>query len=246
MYFITDINKKLIVGWSAKAGCTHIKNILSYLFQKKYPTYKFIYEEKIKKDDKLTAIHSIFDIKNLPTVIDDYRIILIVRDPYKRLVSGFIDKYSFYNNLYSYWDPSVLLTFSNFVNEIEKDDWKHIEPHHFQPQTSQAFEDRILRHTNLTIYDLENIDYSIFESIYNIKIPSDILSYRGSHIQKGEKWSKSHIVSEVVASHYNQFYIPYTYFFNKEIKEKVYHIYKKDFTLLHQYGFHYDFQVLHP
>lgn len=30
MYFLVDFEKKIIFGWSAKSGCSHIKNI--YLF----------------------------------------------------------------------------------------------------------------------------------------------------------------------------------------------------------------------
>ena len=112
LYFITDHNKKLIVGWSTKAGCTHIKNMMFQL------VLKNIYKNVPLVDTN--ALHIAVKMKPLPENIDDFTIVLIVRNPYKRLVSGFIDKYSMYDKYYRLWDPSVPLTFSNFVDEIEK------------------------------------------------------------------------------------------------------------------------------
>jgi len=92
------------------------------------------------------------------------------------------------------------------------------------------------------MFDLENIDYSLFESFYGDKMTPDIISYKGPIVQKGEQWTQGN-VSHLYCSEYNQYKVPYTCFFTKEIKEKVYQFYKKDFTIFEKYGLHYDFEI---
>ena len=75
-YFIQP-EKKIIWGWSAKCGCTHLKNIIYFL-----------------RDIKVNNVHQLeFWIQySLPKNIDEYDTIILMRNPFKRLVSGFKDK----------------------------------------------------------------------------------------------------------------------------------------------------------
>ena len=63
MYFIIDNKLKIIVGWSAKCGCTHIKRICYYL------------QTNIDKDN----IHIYVEKLPLPYDIENYTTILIIR-----------------------------------------------------------------------------------------------------------------------------------------------------------------------
>jgi hypothetical protein len=233
MHFIVDNVKKWIVGWSAKCGCTHIKYIMYYLITKKS------YRDELN----IEGLHTFFGWGSLPSDISEFTIVLIIRDPYKRLVSGFLDKYTFYNNYYSLWRPNISLTFANFVSELKNNSWIHIDHHHFTPQLSEAFDfERIKNHSKMHIFDIEKIDYKLFESIYNKKIPEDIIRYKGSHTNI-RKTSMNQNVSYLDAFLYNRYLVPYTFFYNKELKDAVYQFYKKDFDFFREYGFHFDFQL---
>jgi hypothetical protein len=87
--------RKVIFGWSAKCGCSHIKVI-----------YKFLVENSINFEDR--------DIKaynELGFIDDSYTIILLVRNPFHRLVSGFIDKYRIDGPFRNRWKTNKVLNF---------------------------------------------------------------------------------------------------------------------------------------
>ena len=77
MYFIRDEPKKVIFGWSAKCGCSHIKMIHKYL------TLNIIDFDK----------RHIGTYNELGFIDDSYTIIIIIRNPFLRLISGFLEKY---------------------------------------------------------------------------------------------------------------------------------------------------------
>ena len=70
MFFIINEEKKIIFGWSAKCGCSHVKKIIHYL-------------KNGQIDNKIHNPKS--EINILPDNIDNYEIILFIRNPYKRL-----------------------------------------------------------------------------------------------------------------------------------------------------------------
>jgi hypothetical protein len=78
MHFLVDLKKKVIFGWSAKSGCSHVKNLFFYL----------------TKGTINNKLHNGGESHNLPDNIEEFIIFLFIRNPYKRVVSGFLDKYS--------------------------------------------------------------------------------------------------------------------------------------------------------
>lgn len=119
MYFMVDINKKIIFGWSAKCGCSHIKSIFYFL----------------QTDNVTNKIHTAKDKNILPDDIENYTTIIFTRNPYKRIISGFLDKYPKGGQYRKLWKDSFL-SFNKFVDELIKYKWKQIEIHHFTPQTT--------------------------------------------------------------------------------------------------------------
>jgi hypothetical protein len=126
MYFIIDEKRKIAFGYSAKAGCSHIKRIFWYLTEDNL-------NHKLHKDKR--------EYSKIPDDYKNYTFILIVRNPYKRLVSGFLDKYNsnpvgeLRNNF-----KKKEITFEDFVGYVVREDCKepnHI--HHFSPQTRECF-----------------------------------------------------------------------------------------------------------
>jgi hypothetical protein len=217
MFFLVDTNKKIIFGWSAKCGCCHIKYIFSFL-----------------------AINCL-DTNKLPDDIENYTTIIFIRNPYKRIISGFLEKYK-KNGPFRYLWKDPLLTFSQFVNRLIKYDWEVIEHHHFTPQTTEDFDERILLSKIIKFYDISKIDYEYIEKLYNQKIPEYIINKKFGH----ERLScinlencYNNYVYDLDIDDYIDYNINIKYFYNEDIRKKVFNFYIKDFTFFKKNGFDY-------
>ena len=224
MLFLVDGTKKIIFGWSAKCGCSHIKNI-----------YWFLQNGNIDN-----IIHTSNDNCKLPDDLTDYTTIIIIRNPFKRIVSGFLDKYKKDGSFRKYWKYDNI-TFSMFINEIEKKNWKMIDKHHFTPQTTEQFNDKIFESKNIKFFDIENIDYEYIEKLYNIDIPEIILNKKQGHERQKYDKDITTYVYDMNLDDYIFNNIDIKYFYNEELKNKICEIYKNDFILFKKYGF--DFTI---
>lgn len=228
MYFLTCNKTKTIMGWSGKSGCSHTKRIFRYL----------AYNQDIDNHDK---IHQ-NTYNKLPGDISNYTIILIMRNPYKRLVSGFLEKYNpapgSSGTCHSMWTLDKPLSFANFVDEVVKSNWEVIHEHHFIKQLSEEYHPRIEKHNKLFVYDLENIDYAHLERIFNKKISPAMMSYRGGHENTREVVLHKPI-HDLPIEDYNDFKIPLTCFYSEEIKNKVDNYFKDDFAFCSKFGIDY-------
>ena len=83
MQFIIIHKKKLIIFWSPKCGSTTLKKILAIYFKVDNNKYPHIHANKElnKKFNKRD--------KNKIDIYKNYNIVMLVRNPYERLVSGF-------------------------------------------------------------------------------------------------------------------------------------------------------------
>jgi hypothetical protein len=72
----------------------------------------------------------------LPDDIENYTTLIFCRNPYKRLVSGFLDKYGPTGEFLHFWKHSSI-SFSQFVDALVKKDWLMIHYNHFRPQTTE-------------------------------------------------------------------------------------------------------------
>jgi len=234
MRYLVDEKNKIIFGWSPKCACSHIKKIFWY-FKLNDPLIKI---EDIR-------IHTNRDRMRLPKYIENYRIILFCRNPYKRLVSGFLDKYSVKSEFRKLWKYPKL-TFSLFVDELMKNNFEWIDKHHFIPQTSEDFNEQILSRAKSTlIIDIENINYAFIEGFYNgKKIPNDFLVFKGAHARKTYEEEISEKVYDLDIDTYYEYNVPMTCFYNKELKEKVRGFYDKDFEFFRKNGIDYEWKDL--
>jgi hypothetical protein len=224
MYFLVDEKNKIIFGWSAKCGCSHIKTIFNYL-----------------NDIESSTPHTQDTFNKLPENIEEYTSIIISRNPYKRIISGFLDKYKKTGKLRKLWKHPTI-TFTQFVNELMKKDYVMIEQHHFNPQTSEAFNIRILNSKSIKCYDIHHIDYSYFESLYNKKIPDDILNKKFGHERKINPKSINHPVYNLNMDTNVDYNVHTNYFYNDDLQKKVYYFYKQDFLFFEKLGIKYFFQ----
>ena len=227
MYYLVDINRQIIFGWSPKCGCSHIKNM-----------YWFLQTGNLKN-----KIHTQKDVNRLPNDIQNYTTIIITRNPYKRIVSGFLDKYAKQGQYRHLWkEKDLFLSFSQFVNKVIKSDWNIIDKHHFTPQTTGYFDKKILLSKNIKFYDICNIDYQYIEQLYNIKIPECVINNKGTHernlrIKIKESYNKN--VYDLHIDDYIDYDVDIKYFYNEEIREKVFNFYIEDFNFFKENGIDY-------
>ena len=223
MYFIVDKTRKILFGWSAKCGCSHVKRIFYFL-------------KKTKENNK--PIHSHSDYDKLPDDIEEYTTIIISRNPYERIISGFLDKYRSGGGFRHLWKHDTI-TFSKFVEETVKGDWKMVEKHHFTPQTTEKFNKNIMLSKCIKCYDIKKIDYTYIEELYNVKIPERVLTKREGHERKNYSESITHAVFDLEMTDYYDSNVNLKHFYNEELKNKVYNFYKTDFIFFNEMGLDY-------
>lgn len=222
MFFSVDHNKKVIFGWSPKCGCSHIIRLFWFL--------------KNNVEDR--KIHTSDDRNKLPSDIENYTTIIISRSPYKRIVSGFLDKYKKTGEFRRCWKHDNL-TFSMFVDELIKPNWKMINEHHFIPQTAQDFNTKIFKSKSLYFYDIENINYNHIEKLYNKKIPENVMGKKEGHERVKFEETLDSDVYNLDIDTYNHCNVDLKYFYNKEIQNKIFKFYKRDFIFFNKVGINY-------
>lgn len=233
MYFLINHEKKIIFGWSAKCACSFIK--------------RYFYQLNDINDEELVDIHyGSHGILNFDH--SNYKIIIFIRNPYKRLVSAFIDKYA----KKKYTINIKNLTFEKFINEMDKNGLKYIEKHHFPPQFSEAFRGNINLHR---IYDINNIDYNYINSLFNKDLDVSKISRADNNDNHRTKYNyKDNIKAyNITIDELNKMEEKphYKCFYNKDIKSKVDKFYNIDlinFQKIYQMtrieNFNYNFNTI--
>lgn len=222
MYFLIDNKLKIIFGWTPKCGCSHIKKMFGYL----------------RTDNINSKIHIPSENGHLPNNMDNYTTILIIRNPYEKVISGFLDKYNPNGSFRHKWTNNNLV-FSKFVDELVIKNWNLIDKHHFLPQVAEHFnKSNILKSKYLKIYDIKNIDYSYIEKLYNKKIPEFVLNYKGGHERNATNILEEYVYDLDINLYYKN-NVPLKYFYNEDIKNKVSNFYKDDILFLKESGFDY-------
>lgn len=218
MLFITDKENKVVFGWSAKCGCTHVKNMFWYL----------------KENIENHKLHIQCEYEKLPDDVENYTVIVFIRNPYERLVSGFLNTGIW---LYNWKEPTT--TFTKFVNELITHNWDQIDRHHFTPQTSEFYHHELLsKSKKLILYDIKNIDYENIEKIYNKKIPQSVRDFKGDHYQKTTTLMEKPVY-DLELNEYKEYKVPTRFFYNQDIQSRVYHFYNYDFRYFKEHGFDY-------
>ena len=221
MHFLVDTNKKIIFGWSAKCGCSHVKHIFWFL----------------QTDNLENLIHTEKDINELPNDIENYTTIIFIRNPYERIISGFLDKYRKGGEYRHLWENSFL-SFSQFVDKLISNDWNTIDFHHFTPQTTESFDKKILLSKIIKFYDIGKIDYKYLKQLYNKKIPECVMNKKHERICQIKKDFGKYVYNLNIDD-YVDYIIDKKYFYNQEIREKVMNFYINDFSFFKENGFDY-------
>lgn len=194
MHPFVNIDRGVIFWWSPKCGCTTVKSIMleSMVFDHVSRSLKVEEElvsaaveiclkggrpkdsdgvyETIRKYLSSRNVHSLHPQIAGPSLLLDldsaskFANVLFVRDPFKRFVSGLVDKHieGFFSNIYA---PK---NFKEAAFNIGK-----LESHHFAPQTSEAYlpgleYDRV--------FDIENIDYEYLSGLLGMRIAPRLMN----------------------------------------------------------------------
>lgn len=212
MYFVNDSKNKVIFGWSAKAGCTHIKKYFLML------TGKDNFGDDVHKD--------FFYKTKLPEDLTDYTVIFFVRNPYKRVISAYLDRFRFVHN--------INYCFRNFL----KIDPELFDYHHFCPQMSEQYDNDRPGGVHIKpthIYDIENIDYAHVNALFGVSGIGKEDIFQGTHISLYNPSVRQFVGNNSVLKD-----VPtYQYFYDTEIEKDVEDIYKKDFDFFREHGIEY-------
>ena len=235
MYYYISHKRKTIITHIAKNGCESLR----YLLLKD----EGIFQEEMDIWNKMSQniIHDPHHVRYFITQ-KGYKLITIVRDPYRRLVSGYVDK--ILGNNYNYlqfckqimkfyrrdFNDKKRVTFEEFVNYIVAHKNYNTMDEHFKPQP-------YCYHLNMpknNIMKLENIkpikefftEQGFTQNFINYN--KEVIHHYKTRIDHNEK------VFNKTADYFSQFKktIPkYEYFLNEDLKEKIYTFYKRDFVI---------------
>ena len=226
MYFLKDSKQKVIFGWSGECECCHIKKIF-YYFQNNKTDNDIHLKEEYTKD-------------NFTFDKDDY-IILFIRNPYERLVSAYLNKYNNPEHTFArgQWRADKKLTFKNFVEELTTNNFQTLNTHHFTPQLSENWTDKIKGHKNISIFDINKIAYDFIEYLYDgKKIPNE-LKLKTNENKDTYQREVDFIAYEADYQRLKNIKPDYSLFYNKEIKRDVTIFYAKDLVFFRERGFSY-------
>lgn len=172
------------------------------------------------------------------------KVLILKRNPYDRLISGYLDKFirslklGFCKNINKkvIHEGNNRLSFKEFINELYKiKDRKSSFDTHFKPQTNFYNYDILSKHKNITIIDIYNKEkIDEYLSKFNFKIPFQNVSYSISLpkinvddiYNKRYKYYLENRICFDKKINYNNFLT------NKEINKKINEIFKNDFEKL--------------
>jgi len=128
--FLVSHKYKFLLGWSAKCGCSSVKK-----------WYLDVHNIKLPADGNTHKLIGYGDTEfsnidwGRPERYQNYGKFLVVRDPYRRLVSGFVNKYVNDEFKTDGWG-----SFAEFLAILANDtEFERIDLHHFPPQFTEEY-----------------------------------------------------------------------------------------------------------
>lgn len=258
MYLLVNDDKKVIFYFSRKCASIHVMNLFNYLSNR--------LENCIQTTSQPFSPYALYQMEVqqvFPENVNDYKIIIFIRNPYKRLVSSFRFLY----------DPIVGLcvkrrrniawlndrkrTFRNFVEErcalgkyckpkiiefLSKPDdcMKTLQVCECRvncPYTLQQIEPPLLEIKNIhKIFDIEHIDYKYLESLFGKVIPDDIKNYKGPYVNSNPDPINVN-VCDLDMSEYIGKLPTIAQYYDRDIFNKVTDFYRSDLDYFAEHGF---------
>lgn len=229
MYFLVNDEKRFFIGWSAKAACTSVKLWFCGVSGIKANSHN-VHNVLGYGQNKWSNLHA-----RDPKTFQSYRKYIVIRNPFKRLVSGYIGVYI--RNPKRSGRPWK--TFQSFVKALKADpDFKTIDRHHFINQTGEYFPkinnaiaawDMIIPASSIT---------ACFEKVNKtLGVNCPIRKYNQSFERRENNTPKP--AYAMVDEEINRYKPRYECFYNEELISAVRFIYKKDFDFFETHGINY-------
>jgi len=231
MYCLYLEKKSNVVFWfSQKAGCTYVKGL--YL---RYLGIDVIWPHQLPQENLAeTDLHYKAELQE-PIHI------LFIRNPYKRIVSGFLDKLT--------WKPDFPddkpafnlnykidneISFETFVHSLTERQIFY-DPH-FAPQLSNAYNPNIAFNK---VFDIENIDRTYLDKVFGTQAQDP--EYKG-YFSLYKPYHEPKPAYKLSINEINQLdYKPdYQQFYSPAIKQKVSEIFTNDLRFFKNAGFDFD------
>ncbi len=253
MNFAIIHKHKLIIGLTAKSGCTHIKHLgfkIAYGHRHKHrEAGRIHFNPRWKSLVAGPETNLLSRIKN-NVKLKEYTVVGIMRNPYERLVSGFLDKYQPPNICRKkggeFWGRfKSPRHFKKFTNHLLRNDWRTVDQAHFKTQINNI--DHLLEIKDLVhdfrIWDLKNIDYDFLNKHCEMNDLSMIT--KGPHQRDKKplkKWNENTdlCVSELPMSKYIEYNVPYNLFYTPDIKQKIKKYFHRDLKFAEMQNIVYD------
>lgn len=222
---------KYLIKWNAKCGCTLIRRFFLYLHKD---------EKDCKENEWQTGLKTFrYNFEDKPQIINTF---IVVRNPFKRVVSMFINKYMGPLNVDNLRHKFILPenSFLSFVLKLkelkEKNEWLDI---HLIPQYYNYNDDDDI------IIKLENIKnrlINLYSTIYRLNpLKRKTIEFFSKDIGFINETVKNNTTNFVgltkYKDNYNGPWPDYKFFYNEDIKKLVYEIYKEDFI---KFKYNYD------
>lgn len=260
MHLLVDENKKVIFYFSPKCASIHVMNLFNYLSNR--------LENCIQTTNKPFSPFTLCNMKvqdTFPENISEYKMIVFIRNPYKRLASSFHFLYDptvgVCGKMHQFraWPENLRRTFRNFVEErctLGRTCKPKMIELHFPPNcqrkiyalcecrinclhTLQQVEKPLLEVKNIhKIFDVENIDYEYLELLFEKKIPDDVRKYRGPHANANTEPIDVNVY-DLDMSDYVGKRPTVAQYYDKDIFDKVTDFYKDDLDYFSAHGFVY-------
>ena len=222
MHYIIIDDAQLIILYSPKCGCSTLKKILAIYFNVDNEDGHIHLNKQIKR--KINNNNN-----NKINIYKKYDILMLVRNPYERLVSGFLNKYV---NKLHYVNPPNCECFYDFCR-ILLENPEEINKNHFEKQTTGQGWDLYnkLQRPNIK-YILDTSQVNDIAKILKLNLPEMKLNYNQKVIKNDEEIEKTNCSYLNYKSLRNLNTINYSNFYNDDLKKIVYNIFKDDFTFL--------------
>lgn len=226
------------IKWNAKSGCTLFRRLFLHLHES---------ELKNPPDNKWHNLGKEFPYNNNHNN-NCYKINL-VRNPYKRVVSMFTNKYCGNTKAAVLYDKIHLekTTFFHFVKYLlecrKNNNW--CDCHILQQSISYNPNDKIIKLENfnddiINAYSTCELKYLLPEIDVFLKKINNNNEDNPLNITKKDYENKNFIGLTEFDHNYNGAWSDYTYFYNDEIAKMVQEIYQEDFDL---YNYSKDFNI---
>lgn len=223
MFYAYSKKYNYIIGWSAKSGCTYFRQLFLELHKK---------ELDQDPTDRWHVLEKDFPI---PKNINNINKIILCRNPYKRVVSMFANKYcgGKDHRVLSYKFKLRKVTFREFIYALsyfKKQNKLNFIDIHIQEQTLHFNKNNAYI---IKIEEFNNNIINLYKSLGLLSIIPNIEIFFKKKITKNETTRNNETIY-VFDKEYNinnTVFPDYKYFYDKKLLDLVYEIYKNDFII---------------